>query len=66
MSEQKMSCETEKHRDHMCSLQATGETAEIELLSSNPTVECGVCGAKANSADNVCTPVKVWQEGQIS
>jgi hypothetical protein len=66
MNEQKMSCETEKHRRHMCSLLASGETSEIELLSSNPAVECGVCGAKANSAENVCTPAKVWQEGQIT
>ena len=66
MSEQKVNCEPEKHSRHMCSLQASGETAEIELLSAKPTVECGVCGAKANSVDNVCTPVKVWEEGQIT
>jgi len=50
----------------MCSLKAAGATAEIERLSSAPTTECGICGAKANSVENVCTPAKVWEKGELS
>ena len=66
MSEEKTTCQSEKHQHHMCSLKAMGATAEIARLSSQPTVECGICGAKADSEENICTPVKVWQEGQFS
>jgi len=66
MNADKMTCHSENHQDHMCSLQAMGATAEIKRLSSKPTVECGICGAKANSVENICTPVKVWQEEQLS
>ncbi len=66
MTEQKSNCSGENHQDHICSLRAMGKSAEIECLTSSPTVECGVCGAKANSPENVCTPAKVWEEGQIS
>jgi hypothetical protein len=62
----KMPCPSEKHQHHMCSLQAAGATAEIERLSSKPKVECGICGAKADSVENICTPVKVWQEEQLT
>jgi hypothetical protein len=50
----------------MCILKEKGMTEEIAKFSDNPTVECGICGAKANSADYICTPVKVWEEGQLS
>ena len=66
MSAEKMTCQSEKHQHHMCSLQAKGAYAEIERLSSKPTVECGICGAKADSVENICTPVKIWQEEQLS
>lgn len=60
------SCTNEQHKHHLCSLNASGATAEIERISSSPTGECGICGAKANAVENICTPVKVWEEGQIS
>ena len=66
MSEEKTTCRSDKHHHHMCSLYATGSTDEIARLSSRPTVECGICGAKADSAENICTPVKLWQEEQLS
>ena len=66
MSEEKTTCQSDRHQQHMCRLQAMGATAEIARLSSSPTVECGICCAKADSAENICTPVKVWQEEQLS
>jgi hypothetical protein len=57
-------CEAKEHKEHICSLLAAGNTAEIERLSTNPTVECGVCGAKANCADSVCTPAKPFEDEQ--
>jgi len=58
-------CQIDAHKKHMCALQAEGATAEIERLSVNPTYECGVCGAKASCVDNICTPVKLFEDGQI-
>ena len=66
MSEEKTTCQGDKHQNHMCILKAIGATEEIASLSSQPMVECGICGAKADSTDNICTPVKVWQEEQLS
>lgn len=66
MSDRNKCCEGTKHHQHMCILKEKGMEEEISKLSSNPTVECGICGAKANSADHICTPVKVWEEGQLS
>ncbi len=65
MSVDKTTCEVSEHKKHMCSLRAAGDSAEIARLSSNPTVECGVCGAKANCADNVCTPAKAFEDEQV-
>ena len=59
-------CEISAHKKHICALRAAGETAEIERLTSDPAVQCGVCGAKANCADNVCTPAKVYEDEQIA
>jgi hypothetical protein len=59
-------CTNGKHQHHMCSLKAAGANAEIERLPSSPAVECGICGAKANAVENVCTPVKVWEKGELS
>jgi transcription elongation factor Elf1 len=66
MSPETPRCKTTAHKAHMCSLQAAGNTTEIERLSNNPAVECGVCGAKANCVDNVCTPAKVYEDEQIA
>ena len=49
------SCE-EKHQDHLCLLKGKGMTEDIEQLTNNPTVSCFICGAEANSRDNVCCP----------
>jgi hypothetical protein len=66
MSPETPVCEVTLHKKHMCSLRAAGNTAEIERLSSKPAVECGVCGAKANCVDNVCTPAKVFEDEQVA
>lgn len=54
-----MKCDPASHKEHMCALKAANDTQTISCLSDNPTVECGNCGAKANSPDNVCDPVKL-------
>lgn len=51
-----MSCNIEQHKMHMCALKSEGTESCIKDLSSNPTVECENCGARANSAQNVCAP----------
>lgn len=66
MSAERISCGSTMHKEHMCALQATGNTAEVARLSDHPTVECGVCGAKANCKDNVCTPAKIYEDEQIA
>lgn len=66
MKDQKICCDDASHHHHLCILKEKGNTAEIEKFSNNPTVECGICGAKANSVEYICTPVKVWEEGQLS
>lgn len=60
-----VTCEISAHKKHICSLKAAGDSAEIERLTSNPAVECGICGAKANCVDNVCTPAKVFEDEQV-
>ncbi len=54
-----MKCEPTSHKQHMCALTADNDTKTISALSNKPTVECGNCGAKANSPENVCNPVKL-------
>jgi hypothetical protein len=49
-----MSCDYNNHHEHMCSLKAEGKDDLIKSLSDCPTVECRQCGAKANSAKNLC------------
>jgi len=65
MSAEAFVCEITSHKNHICSLRAAGNTVEIERISSHPAVECGVCGAKANCVDNVCTPAKVFEDEQV-
>lgn len=54
-----MGCEGENHKEHMCQLRMQMNMELIQCLSDKPTVECGNCGAKANSPDNVCIPVEL-------
>ncbi|MHB1398716.1 MAG: hypothetical protein ACYDAI_13520 [Trichloromonadaceae bacterium] len=49
-------CDEKSHKMHMCALKEKGMMAEIDQLSSKPTVVCGKCGAKANAAANLCNP----------
>ncbi len=49
-----MSCDSERHKMHMCVLKAQGKDDCIKSFSDNPTVECRQCGAKANSLRYVC------------
>ena len=45
------------HQGHICMLKSKGLTEYIEHLTNNPTVSCFICGAEANSEENVCEPV---------
>ena len=54
-----MACNIEQHKMHMCALKAENNDECIKSLSDKPTVECGNCGAKANSPDNLCSPQKL-------
>ena len=51
-------CE-EKHQGHLCVLRSKELTDEIARLTDNPKVACFMCGAEANSPDNVCAPVTI-------
>jgi hypothetical protein len=64
MSEEKKACDQPGHKNHMCYLKAHGLTAEIESAIGNQSVECGICGAKASSADYICTPAKPFEDEQ--
>ncbi|WP_298438983.1 hypothetical protein [Geobacter sp.] len=57
MAEQKTCSCGEKHQGHLCVLKSMGLMEQVRHLSSAPTVSCFMCGAEANSADNVCEPV---------
>lgn len=54
-----MICDPEKHKKHMCVLNEAGKIDLAHSLSTNPTVECGQCGAKAKEPENVCDPVEL-------
>lgn len=63
MAELKIDTETphpcncgETHKGHICWLSKMHMLAEVEHLTSDPTVICSKCGAKANQAHNVCFP----------
>jgi len=49
-----MNCDKEQHRLHMCSLKEHGRDDLVRSLSTNPTVECRFCGARADSLQNIC------------
>jgi hypothetical protein len=49
----------ELHKGHICWLSQMGLLAEVKHLTSNPTVTCNKCGAKANKPHNVCFPESV-------
>lgn len=40
----------------MCELRAQGLLEEIDRRSTNPTVVCGKCGAKANHPEQLHNP----------
>jgi hypothetical protein len=46
----------ELHKGHICWLSKMGLLAEVQHLTSAPTVSCAKCGARANLAHNVCFP----------
>jgi hypothetical protein len=50
----------EKHNGHLCILSSQKEKEKIVAdLTDSPAVLCFICGRKANSADNVCSPMPI-------
>jgi hypothetical protein len=47
----------ENHQGHLCVLKGKGMTTDIEHLTDNPAVACFICGAEANSEENVYSPI---------
>jgi len=45
-----------EHHDHLCILMEKGMTEEIRRLSSHSAFVCGNCGARANHAEDLCSP----------
>jgi hypothetical protein len=48
-----------KHTGHICMLKCKGLTEQIAHITDKPTVVCFTCGAEANSAANVCSPMEL-------
>jgi len=46
----------ELHKGHICWLNHMGLLMEVQHLTSNPTVSCKKCGARANLPHNLCFP----------
>lgn len=40
-------------------LRSAGRLEEIAHLTDHPKVACFTCGAEANSAENVCSPIAI-------
>lgn len=46
-----------KHTGHICMLKSQGKSEEMAHITDQPTVVCFTCGAEANRAENVCSPM---------
>jgi len=66
MENSKTCCDIENHHHHMCGRQNKTTFPEVESLSFTPTVKCGICGAMAASEKDVCTPVNIFSEEQLT
>lgn len=66
MGDQKTVCENPNHHHHMCARKEAGMEAFNVCGTKKATVKCGICGAEAESANDVCTPVNIWEEEQLS
>ena len=49
-----------RHKNHICESRAKGSTHDINQLTQNPNVACGICGEMAASEDDVCLPVPLF------
>jgi len=50
---------TEEHENHLCQLRKDGKIQEVKKMSKDPAVSCLLCEEIADSADHVCSPVKL-------
>jgi len=49
-----------RHEHHICELLAKGRTHAVNQLVQYPNFACGLCGATADSDDDVCVPVPLF------
>ena len=49
----------ELHKGHICWLSTMELFQEVRHLTSNPTVQCRKCGARANQPHNICFPAQL-------
>jgi len=46
--------EGNEHLMYICDLQKMANSAQIKRLTNKPEYRCGICGAVANDAKNLC------------
>jgi hypothetical protein len=66
MTDEKKNCIDPDHKNHICFMKAQGDSAELEKMIGNQSVECGICGAKAGSVEYICTPAKAFEDEQVA
>jgi len=49
----------ENHNGHLCVLCSQEKLENLRHLTDDHTVVCFICGRKANSEDNVCSPMPI-------
>ena len=54
MNSEKKCLVAEEHAGHICELESEQDWETLAKVTSAPTVSCENCGARANSARNVC------------
>lgn len=52
-------CKSPIHHNHICYLKAINAVEDLEKVTSKPTVECTICGSKANTTEDVCSTKSV-------
>jgi hypothetical protein len=56
-------CKKQGHKMHVCAMKENGfdkkNPSRFKEITANPKYECGTCGGKAKSSENLCNPVKL-------
>ncbi len=63
-------CSDERHDQHLCYQVSQGfhisDKQEYEALTKDPKFQCGHCGRRATSKDNLCRPTDLWRHERRS